>query len=196
MSNKPVSQPPQRPILTAAAARAQGINSTQLTRLVRMGKLLRTGRGLYVRAEDTVSEHRSLAEARAQARKGVVCLLSALRFHDMTTQAPFEVWLAIDNKDRVPQVDATSIRVVRFSDAALTEGVEHHMIDGVDVPVYSAAKTIADGFKFRFKIGLDVALEALREALSQRKATRDEIMHFARVCRVENVIRPYLEASA
>jgi predicted transcriptional regulator of viral defense system len=93
-------------------------------------------------------------------------------------------------------VDATSIRVVRFSGTALTEGVEHHMIDGVDVPVYSAAKTVADCFKFRFKIGLDVALEALREALSQRKATRNEIMHFARVCRVANVIRPYLEASA
>jgi predicted transcriptional regulator of viral defense system len=97
MPNKPLSQSQHRPILIAAAARVQGINSTQLTRLVRMGKLLRIGRGLYVRVEDTVSEHRSLAEARAQARKGVVCLLSALRFHDMTTQAPFEVWLAIDN---------------------------------------------------------------------------------------------------
>jgi len=190
----PVQSKPSS-VLTAAQARVHGINSTQLTRLVRAGKLVRIGRGLYVKAQDDVSEHRSLAEARAQARKGVVCLISALRFHDITTQAPFEVWLAIGHKDRAPQIDATSVRIVRFSGTALTEGIEHHMIDGVDVPVYSVAKTVADCFKFRFKIGLDVALEALREALSSRKATRDEIMRFARICRVANVIRPYLEAS-
>lgn len=157
---------------------------------------MRIARGLYVNAEDDVSEHRSLVEVRTQARKGVICLLSALRFHDITTQAPFEVWLAIGQKDRAPQIDASSVRIVRFSGAALTEGIEHHTIDGGDVPVYSAAKTVADCFKFRFKIGLDVALEALREALFHRKATRDEIMHFAKICRVANVIRPYLEASA
>jgi predicted transcriptional regulator of viral defense system len=189
------TQPSLSTVLTAAQARAHGISSTQLTRLVRAGKLVRIGRGMYVKAEDDVSEHRSLAEARAQARKGVICLLSALRFHDLTTQAPFEVWLAIGHKDRAPQIDVTSVRIVRFSGMALTEGIEHHTIDGVDVPVYSVAKTVADCFKFRLKIGLDVALEALREALSESKATPDEIMHFARVCRVANVIRPYLEAS-
>jgi predicted transcriptional regulator of viral defense system len=189
------NQPTLSTVLTAAQARASGISSTQLTRLVRAGKLVRIGRGIYVKAEDDVSEHRSLAEARAQARKGVICLLSALRFHDLTTQAPFQVWLAIGHKDRAPQIDVTSVRIVRFSGTALTEGIEHHTIDGVDVPVYSVAKTVADCFKFRFKIGLDVALEALREALSRRKATPDEIMRFARVCRIANVIRPYLEAS-
>lgn len=195
----PMSKKSPRPsasILTVAAARTQGINSNQLTHLVRSGELVRISRGLYIRPEAPVSEHRSLAEARAQSQKGVICLLSALRFHDITTQAPFEVWLAIGHKDRAPKADVTSIRVIRFSGAALTEGIEHHIIDGIDVPVYSVAKTVADCFKFRFKIGLDVALEALQEALFQRKATRDELMHFARICRVENVIRPYLEASS
>lgn len=182
-------------VMTAAQARAQGISSTQLTRLMRAGKIRRIGRGLYVRTDAQVSEHRSLAEARAQAHKGVICLLSALRFYDLTTQAPFEVWLAIDNKDRTPSIDTVSVRIVRFSGKALTEGIEHHWIDGVEVPVYSVAKTVADCFKFRFKIGLDVVREALRETLSNRKATPDEILHFARICRVENVIRPYLEAT-
>jgi predicted transcriptional regulator of viral defense system len=187
--------PDTHAVLTAAQARAQGISSTQLTRMMRDGTLQRIGRGLYCSVDAPVSEHRSLAEARAQAGKGVVCLLSALRFHDLTTQAPFEVWLAFNHKDRVPTVDAVKLRAFRFSGAAFTQGVELHRIDGVEVPVYSVAKTVADCFKFRYRIGIDVALEALRAALATRKATPDEIMHFARICRVANVIRPYLEAS-
>lgn len=182
-------------VLTAAQARGLGISSTQLTRMMRAGTLQRIGRGLYTRPDAPVCAHRSLAEVRAQAHKGVICLLSALRFHDITTQAPFEVWLAIGHKDRLPTVDFVKLRVFRFSGAALTEGVELHLIDGVDVPVYSVAKTVADCFKLRNKIGLDVALEALRAALAAHKASPDDILRMARVCRVENVIRPYLEAS-
>ena len=185
----------QPSILNASQARGFGVSSTQLTRLVRAGKVQRVGRGLYASVDAPVSEHRSLAEAYTQAGKGVVCLLSALRFHDLTTQAPFEVWLAINNKERVPTVDAVKVRAVRFSGKALSAGVQHEVIDGVKVPVYNVAKTVADCFKFRFKLGLDVALEALREALGSGKASRDEILRYARICRVENVIRPYLEAS-
>ncbi len=182
-------------ILTAAQARAQGISSTQLTRMTRAGTLQRIGRGLYCQPTAPVSAHRSLAEARTQAKKGVVCLLSALRFHDLTTQAPFEVWLAFGHKQRVPMVDTVQLRALRFSGAAFTQGVELHNIDGVEVPVYNVAKTVADCFKFRYRIGLDVALEALRAALATGKATPDQLLHFARLCRVERVIRPYLEAS-
>jgi predicted transcriptional regulator of viral defense system len=126
----------------------------------------------------------------------VVCLLSALRFHGLTTQAPFEVWLAVGNKAAAPRLAYPPLRIVRFSGAALTEGVEVHEIDGVAVRVTSVAKTVADGFKYRNKIGLDVALEALREAWASKRMTSDELWHFAKVCRVANVMRPYLEGLA
>jgi predicted transcriptional regulator of viral defense system len=127
---------------------------------------------------------------------GVVCLLSALRLHGLTTQAPFEVWMALDTKAWLPKVDHPPLRFVRFSGAALREGVQRKKIEGVEVRFYSPAKTVADCFKYRNKIGLDVALEALRECRRQKRATADELWHFARVCRVANVMRPYMEAVA
>ena len=126
----------------------------------------------------------------------MVCLLSALRLHDLTTQAPFEVWLAIDNKAGTPKVDYPPLRIVRFSGAALTEGVEEHIVDGVTVRVTGVAKTVADCFKYRNKIGLDVVLEALREAWNANRMTSDEIWHYAKINRVANVMRPYLESLA
>ncbi|WP_459864738.1 type IV toxin-antitoxin system AbiEi family antitoxin domain-containing protein [Endothiovibrio diazotrophicus] len=124
----------------------------------------------------------------------VICLLSALRFHDLTTQAPFEVWLAIPNKAHAPKMEYPPLRIVRFSGAALTGGVEEHVIDGVAVHVTSVAKTVVDCFKFRNKIGLDVALEALRAAWAERRVSMDELWHYAKLCRVANVMRPYLES--
>jgi predicted transcriptional regulator of viral defense system len=126
--------------------------------------------------------------------KGVVCLLSALRFHELTTQAPFEVWLAIGEKAWRPRVDYPPLRVVRFSAAALASGVEQHQIEGVTIPVFSPAKTVADCFKYRNKIGLDVAIEALRECWGSRRCTMDDLWKYAKVCRVQNVMRPYLES--
>ena len=119
---------------------------------------------------------------------------TALRFHDLTTQSPFEVWLAIGEKSRLPRFDNPPLRIVRFSKRALTYGVQERRIEGVPVQVFSPAKTVADCFRYRNKIGLDVALEALRECIRERKATRDEIWNAAKVCRVANVIRPYLES--
>ena len=128
---------------------------------------------------------------------GVVCLLSALSFHKLTTQLPFEVWMALDRKARLPKPGpGLAFRFYRFSGKALTAGLENHVVDGVPVKVYSVAKTVADCFKYRNKIGRDVALEALREAWRERRATSEDLHRYARVCRVENVMRPYMEALA
>lgn len=171
-----------------------GIPRVSLTRAVRRGELERIGRGLYGLPGRPVSAHGSLAEVARRVPKGVVCLLSALRFHGVTTQAPFEVWLAIENKAIAPKLDYPPLRIVRFSGAALTEGVEEHVVDGVTVRVTGVAKTVADCFKYRNKIGLDVALEALREAWREKRMTSDDLWRYAKVCRVANVMRPYHES--
>lgn len=165
-----------------------------LSRLHAAGKLQRIGRGLYVLSGAKVSEHRSLAEVCKRIPKGVVCLLSALRFHELTTQAPFEVWLAIGEKVWRPRLEYPPLRIVRFSSAALNAGVETHQVDGVGVLVYSPAKTVADCFKYRNKIGLDVAIEALKECWRSQRCTMDELWQYAKICRVQNVMRPYLES--
>ena len=186
----------QRGLIRPRDLDALGLPSVALTRLVRQGLLVRVGRGLYARPDRRVSEHGTLAEVARRVPKGVVCLLSALRFHDLTTQAPFEVWLAIPNKAATPKLDYPPLRLVRFSGTALTEGVEEHVIDGVTVRVTSVAKTVADCFKYRNKIGLDVALEALREAWNAKRMASDEIWYYAKIDRVANVMRPYLESLA
>ena len=173
-----------------------GIPRVALTRAVRRGQLERVGRGLYGLTARPMSAHGTLAEVARRVPKGVVCLLSALRFHDLTTQAPFEVWLAIANKAAAPKLDYPPLRLVRFSGAALTEGVEEHVVDGVTVRVTGVAKTVADCFKYRNKIGLDVALEALREAWNGKHMTSDQIWHYAKIDRVANVMQPYLESLA
>ena len=141
-----------------------------------------------------ISEHRSLAEVSARVPKGVVCLLSALRVHEIGTQAPFEVWIAIPQHMVTPRVDQPAIHVVRMSDEALADGVDRLKIDGVAVPVFNAARTVVDCFRFRNKVGLDVALEALRDGWSQRKFTMDDLWRHATSGRVANVMRPYIEA--
>ena len=173
-----------------------GIPRIYLSRLCERGHLQRVGRGLYVLPNADVTEHHTLAEACKRVPHGVVCLLSALRFHGLTTQSPHEVWLAIGSKAWRPQVDHPTLRFVRFSARALEAGVEEHSIEGVIVRVYSPAKTVADCFKYRNKIGLDVALEALRDCRGQSRCTNDELWHYAKICRVANVIRPYMEATA
>lgn len=173
-----------------------GIPRISLTRAVRRGQLERVGRGLYGLPGRPVSAHGSLAEVARRVPKGVVCLLSALRFHGLTTQAPFEVWLAIENKAIAPKLDYPPLRIVRFSGASQTEGVEEHIVDGVTVRITGVAKTVADCFKYRNKIGLDVALEALREAWREKRMTSDNLWRCAKICRVANVMRPYLDSLA
>ena len=173
---------------------AEGIPRVYLRRLLAEGLLGRPGWGIYVAADLKPTPNHSLAEACKRVSHGVVCLLSALQFHELTTQAPFEVWLAIDEKARLPKVEYPPLRVVRFSGPALENGIKEHRIEGVAVRVYTPAKTVADCFKYRNKIGLDVALEALRDCWKKRRATMDELWRAAKTCRVANVMRPYLES--
>lgn len=172
----------------------KNIPTNTLTRMVAAGKLERVSRGVYCLPNQAISEHRSLAEAAIRVPQGVICLLSALQFHQIGTQAPFEIWLALPNKLVTPKLDHPAIRAVRMSDVALSAGKEIVNIDGVSVHIFNAAKTIADCFKYRNKIGLDVALEALREGWREQKVSIDLLWHYATINRVSNVMRPYLEA--
>jgi predicted transcriptional regulator of viral defense system len=183
-----------RPLLRARDVAEQGLPTVVLSRLVAAGKLDRVARGVYSLPGRPLSEHRSLAEAALRIPRGVVCLLSALRVHGIGTQAPFEVWMAIPHHSPTPRLEQPALRVVRMSGAALTEGIETIVIDGVKVSVFDAAKTVADCFKYRNKIGLDVALEALRDGWSQGRLSMDALWHYATVDRVANVMRPYLES--
>jgi predicted transcriptional regulator of viral defense system len=173
---------------------AHGIHREYLRRLEQQGSLVRTGRGLYTLANADISEHYSLAEASKRVPHGVICLLSALRFHGLTTQAPFEVWIAIHRKARTPKEPMLPLHVVYMSGQAFQAGIETHQVVGVTVPVFCPAKTVADCFKYRHKIGLDVALEALQECWTERRVTMDELWHYAKICRMSQVMRPYLEA--
>ncbi len=173
---------------------AQHLPRVSLTRLVRQGRLARIGRGLYALPDRELSAHGTLAEVARRYPRGVICLLSALRFHELTTQAPHEVWLAIPNKARPPRLDYPPLRIARFSESGLRDGVEEQLIDGVAVRITGLARTLADCFKYRNKIGLDVALEALQEAWRGRRVSMDALWHSARQCRVANLMRPYLES--
>jgi predicted transcriptional regulator of viral defense system len=186
----------KRPLLRARDLMEEGLPTIALTRLVSAGKLERVARGVYSLPNQSISEYRTLAEIAIRVPRGVICLLSALRVHDIGTQAPHAVWLAIPHRMLPPRIDQPALRVVRMSGKSLTEGIARINIDGVQVPVFNAAKTVADCFKFRNKIGLDVALEALRDSWSKRKVTMDELWRYATVNRVTNVIRPYLESTA
>ena len=171
-----------------------GIPRVYLTRLTASGKLARAGRGLYRLAEASISENESLTIVAARAPHAVFCLLTALQFHSLTTQLPRQVWIALPQGSHAPRMDYPPVKLIQYTGDAFTQGIETHRIDQVDVRVYSAAKTVADCFKHRNKIGLDVALEALKDARSQKKASADDLWRYAKICRVTNVMRPYLEA--
>jgi predicted transcriptional regulator of viral defense system len=171
----------------------QGLSRQALKRLYERGIVQCPTRGLYTLVDADVTEQHGIAEAAKLVPHGVICLLSALRFHGLTTQQPFEIWLAIGNKSWKPRVNSPPLRIVRFSQSTLKFGVERHEVEGVNVSVFSPPKTVADCFKFRNKIGLDVAIEALRDCWRQRKATMDQLWEAAKVCRMSKIMRPYLE---
>lgn len=181
-------------MLTARAAAAQGIHGQVLSRLVREGVIERVSRGRYRLTDAPQSEWHGLALVAGAAPHGVVCLLSALDFHGIGTEMPSQVWLALPRSVRKPSLEWPPVRVFRFGGASMTEGVETHTVDGVTVRVFSPAKTVADLFKYRSKVGMDVCLEALREVRKGRLATTDDLLRFAQVCRVDRIMRPYLEA--
>ena len=186
-----------RGIARARDFQAAGIPLAYLRRLCEAGRLLRLGRGLYQIPElaGTDASH-SLAEAARLFPNGIVSLVSALRYHGLTTQLPHAVWLTIPQKARTPKTADLPLEIVRASGPALSAGVEHVEIERVEVPIYKAAKTVADCFKYRRRVGADVAVEALRDALRLRQATPAELMRYAAIDRVANIMRPYLEALA
>lgn len=175
---------------------AEGISRLLLARLVADGLAERQARGIYVAADHRPTAEHTLAQVAKRVPDGVFCLLTALRLHDLTTQHAPEVWIALPEKARRPRLDYPRLRIARFSGDARTEGIEERRAEGVTLRVYSAAKTVADCFKYRNKIGVDVALEALRDFTRKHRGGATELTRFARICRVTRVMQPYLDATA
>ena len=173
-----------------------GIPRQTLARLTSRGVLERVDRGLYVLADADPTEHQSLAEAACRVPHGVVCLLSSLRLHDLTTQDPAAVWMAIEGNARAPSGSSLPIRIVYMSGPAFTEGISVHQVDGVTVRAFEPAKTVVDCFKYRSSVGLDTALDALRDYRRSPTYDADRLWHMAGICRIKGVLRPYLEALA
>jgi predicted transcriptional regulator of viral defense system len=182
-------------LVRARELREAGLHSAALSKLVAKGQLIRLERGLYAPAGRSASEYDNLAIVAIKYPQAVFCLLTALRMHDLTTQSPHEIWVAVDVKARAPALDYPPLRIVRFSGDALHEGNEQKSLDGVaQLLVTSIEKTITDCFKFRNKIGLDIAIEALHQAWQEKRINMDELWRCAKICRVHNVMRPYLES--
>ena len=173
-----------------------GVPRVVLTRMTAAGKLERVARGLYRLPDSPGSEHEGLMLVASKVPQAVICLLSALQFHGLTTQLPRQVWIAMPRGSHAPRIEYPPLKMVQFTGEAYSAGIDTHVVDQMALRVYSVGKTVADCFKHRNKVGLDVALEALKDARAQNKANADELWHYAKVCRVANVMRPYLEALA
>ena len=186
----------QKGMLRPSDLQELGASRVVLTRLTATGQLEKIGRGLYRLPDAEVSENESLTTIALKVPQAIFCLLTALQFHELTTQLPRQIWIAMPRGSHTPTMDYPPIKMVQFSGDAYAEGVEVFERDHVSIRVYCVAKTVADCFKHRNKIGLDVALEALKDVRAQKKASNDELWRFAKICRVTNVMRPYLEALA
>ena len=173
---------------------AAGLSPAHLQRLFEEGRLLRSGRGIYTLPDASLHEHHSLAEVSLRVPRGVVCLLSALEFHGIGTQSPHQVWLALPPRSHQPALDWPPLRLVQMAPELLVSGVEETVVDGVPVRITSAARTVVDCFRFRNKIGIDIAVEALREGWRSRRFTVDELRRHQVLCRVARVMAPYVEA--
>jgi len=184
----------QQGLLRASDLDAIGIPRTVLSRLTASGQLERVGRGLYRLPDSVVTEYESLTTIAVKVPQAVFCLLTALQFHELTTQLPRQIWIAMPRGSHAPRIDYPPLKMVQMSDDAYSTGIEEHERDGVKLRVYNIAKTVADCFKHRNKIGLDVALEVLKEVRAKRSASADDLWRHAVICRVANVMRPYLEA--
>ncbi|NGP90028.1 type IV toxin-antitoxin system AbiEi family antitoxin domain-containing protein [Fodinibius halophilus] len=183
-------------ILRTSETEGLGIHNRTLYKMLEEGYVDKIERGVYKLTDTDLLSNPDLAIVAKKVAKSKVCLISALDFHEMTTEIPHAVHIAIPRTNRDPKLDYPPIKTYRFSGDSLTEGIENHEIDGVEVQVYNPAKTIADCFKFRNKIGLDIAMEALEEGIKQGKASYSDILTYAEICRQKSVIKPYLEAIA
>lgn len=194
MSEKALAALERRPVMKTGEFVAKGITRATLSRLVQADEIQRIGRGIYAHADYVPSEHPTLVEVQRQIPDGVICLLSALAFHQLTTQNPHQVWIGIDEDAWKPRFDYPPLQVVRFSEKARQFGVNTHEVDGVKLRVTNPARTVADCFKYRNRTGLDVALEALRDYREHKAGSMDELWKAAEFDRVTRVMRPYLEA--
>ena len=184
----------QKKILRSKELITGGLHAEEIKRLLEIDFLQKLGRGLYILSGSQISSYISFAEVTIQVPNAVICLNSALIFHDIGTQNPHSVWFAIPNRNAQPKVSSVSIRTFRFSKEAYSQGIETHRIDGINVKIYSIAKTVADCFKYRNVIGLEAALEALKDIIQNKRASIENISHFAGICRVTKIIKPYIEA--
>ncbi len=181
-------------ILRTSEGIKQGIHPVVLYKLRDEGVIELLARGMYRLTERRNPSAPDLAIVATKIRDGIICLISALSFHNLTTEIPHEVYVALGRTKRHPRLAYPPVRIFRFSGVNLTEGIERHSIDGIDVKIYSVAKTVVDCFKFRNKIGLSIALDALKESLRERKTTRKEVLRYAHLLRMTRIIMPYLEA--
>lgn len=171
-----------------------GIQRMVISRLVEQGELVRRSRGIYTLPDYEPTEHTHLAEVALRIPKAAICLLSALRFHEMTTQNPFQIWIMMDKASRKPRLEYPPLRIVRASGQALTAGLEVHRIEGVKVSITNPAKTVVDCFRYRRRVGLDIALEALKQYRRERRGTMDDLYRFAKIDRVAPLMSPYMDA--
>jgi len=193
-SRRAISLLTRKGFATSGELELKGVSRSELRRLRQRGVVERVARGVYALPGVVISEHHSLAEASRIVPGGVICLLTALRFHSLTTQNPFEVWMAIGAKAWRPRRRGVRLRLVHVSGRAFREGIEEHETGGARIRVYGAAKTVADCFKFRNKIGIDVAVEALKDFVRLHRGGINDLARYARICRVSRVMQPYLEA--
>lgn len=184
----------RRGIVRQSEFRQQGITAATASRLVQEGRIVRLSRGLYQLPDAPMDAHHSLAEATKRVPKGVICLVSALAFHDLTDQLPAKVWIALGRKDWTPRVEYPPLRIARFSERDFSTGIETHRIEGVRVPIYSVPKTLADAFRYRREIGIAVCVESLRAALKKQQTTPADIAKQAVESGIWKVMQPYLEA--
>ena len=171
----------------------QRIHPEYIRRMILKGQIIRVGHGIYMKPDTEITANHSLVEISKQISIGVICLLSALQYHEIGTQMPSEIWLGIPRKNAIPRTRYHSLRIITYSEKTFYEGIDEHTIEGVLVKIYNPAKTIADCFKYRNKIGLDTALEALKEVLKNKICTIDDLWKYAKICRVHNIMKPYLE---
>lgn len=180
--------------ISASDLEVEGISRNYLYKLEKEGNLTRTARGLYRTNDALITEYTTLAEVSKRHPKAVICLISALEFHKLTTQIPHEIWIALPKGTWRPNTDNTPLNVTFLSGKAYSFGIQEVNVQGISVKIYNPAKSVADCFKFRNKIGLDVAIEALKETWRTQSATMDELSRAAKICRVDKIMRPYLEA--
>lgn len=186
---------PQKGAFRTGEAVRAGVHPRTIYTMRDQGIIKRMGRGMYRFADMPSLGNPDLVTVAMKVPKGVICLISALSYHEMTTEIPHEIYLALPRGAEPPRLDYPPLRIFWFSGTAFTEGIEQHDVDGIPVRVYNPEKTLADCFKYRYKIGLDVVLEALKFYRQRKRFQADDLMRYARICRVEKVMRPYLEAT-